>query len=232
MTAALAILLTAFGPFPGVAVNATALLVPRLAQRLRRAAESRSALLPDARFTIHTLVLPTEWQRGPDRAEAAIRRLQPGLVIHFGVSAAATGFVIERCARNVCQAHMDAAGNSPPSGSLGSAETRRANLPVTLIRERLAKAEVDAGHGLPVTTSDDAGGYLCNAVLYRTLSLPEAVRPQMAGFIHVPSALAGYGSNGRAADPGSPLDHAQFLTGGFHIISACLEGLGTSRTAA
>ena len=45
-------LLTAFGPFPGVPVNATMRLVPELAERAALA-------FPDARFV--TEMLATEW---------------------------------------------------------------------------------------------------------------------------------------------------------------------------
>jgi len=226
VTAAFVILLTAFGPFPGIPVNATAVLVPRLAQRLRRLAAARSPLLSTAAISVHTTTLPTEWQRGPDRAESVIRRLHPDLVLHFGVSALASGFVIERVGRNVCQPHPDAAGNLPPSTTLGPASTRDAALPVDAICERLSAT------GLPVSSSTDAGGYLCNAVLYRTLSLPIGVRPPMAGFVHIPAGLAGHGPDGREASPDCPIGQPQFFTGAFHITAACLDTLAATRAHA
>lgn len=230
MTAAFVILLTAFGPFPGIPVNATALLVPRLAQRLRRLAAARSPLLPDAAISVHTTTLPTEWQRGPDRAEATIGRLRPDLVLHFGVSSQASGFVIERVGRSACQPHPDAAGHLAPSPTLGPAATHNATLPVDAICDRLS------ANGLPVSASTDAGGYLCNAVLYRTLSLPTGVRPPIAGFIHIPAALAGpvklrARTSPETARPVVPsaLTHSDFLTGAVHIAATCLAALAAER---
>jgi len=58
------------------------------------------------------------------------------------------------------------------------------SLPVGLIAEAL-----DDQH-IPVTTSDDAGTYLCNHVMYHLLHYGqfESSRPLAAGFVHVPPA--------------------------------------------
>lgn len=234
VTNAIVILLTAFGIFPGTPVNATAVLVPRLARRLRRefaaAAGDHTRLEPVA---VHTMTLPTEWRRGPDRAEAAVRRLRPDLVVHFGVSQRATGFVLETCARSACHRLADACGAFPAEPLLGRPATLKSSLPMSPLRARLAAA------GLPVTTSDDAGGYLCNAVLYRTLGLPPGVRPTAVGFVHIPASLAGQGAAGdgveahrTAADgaaPGACLDQRQFLKGAAIIVD---HGLGFIRQRA
>src|SRR5262249_61835615 len=50
------VLITGFGPFPGVPVNATMRLLPELAEVAPR-------LFPDVRFAF--AVLPTEWAAGP-----------------------------------------------------------------------------------------------------------------------------------------------------------------------
>lgn len=234
MTHAIVILLTAFGMFPGVPVNATAVLVPRLARRLRRefaaAAGHDTGLAP---VSVHTVTLPTEWRRGPDRAEAAVRRLRPDLVLHFGVSQRATGFVLETCARSACHRVADACGALPEEPLLGKPATLKSSLPMSPLRARLTAA------GLPVTTSDDAGGYLCNAVLYRTLGLPPGVRPTAVGFVHIPTSLAGQGAVGDGieahgaaavgAAPGTGLDQRQFLKGAAIIVE---YGIGFIRQRA
>ena len=99
------ILLTGFGPFPGIPFNASGLLVPRIA----RAARARFPGL-----TIATAILPTEWRRGPARAASAINRAAPDIAIHFGVSPKAHGFVIERRGVNACLPSADGAGLMPP----------------------------------------------------------------------------------------------------------------------
>jgi pyroglutamyl-peptidase len=150
------ILLTGFGPFPGVAVNASQRLAGLLARRARRR-------WPDARVTCATL--PTEWQRGPDRLAALWRTHSPDIALHFGVSARAIGFEIEITARNVRADSDDARGARPPGPCHGAAgpATCASTLPARAIVAALA------ARGLPGCISDDAGTYLCNSILYCSL---------------------------------------------------------------
>jgi pyroglutamyl-peptidase len=193
------VLLTGFGPFPGVAVNASALLVPKLARAAR------------ARFpgvAIRTAILPTQWQAGPARAKSAIARCQPDTVIHFGVSGRAAGFVIERRAVNACEAVPDGAGYLPAAPHLdpGGPKSRTSTFPAAAIIARLKALE------LPVIASTDAGQYLCNAVLFQSLGLPDTGGTANIGFVHIPASLTD-----------GPLDEAQALAGGLAIIEVCLE---------
>lgn len=193
---ALTLLLTGFGPFPGVPVNASAALVANLAPTARKAHPG---------VNVQTAILPTQWQLGPAQARAAIARLKPDIAIHFGVSERASGFVIERAGANACLAIADAAGHLPTLAVLDPVgpHERQATLPVdTIVRALTAQ-------GLPVTASSDAGRYLCNAVLYQSLSLPAG--PAMAGFVHIPAIL----------DTRS-LTLKQAQTGALAIIAACL----------
>ncbi len=206
------VLITGFGPFPGVAVNASGMLVPRLARAARR------------RFVgvhVHTAILPTEWGRGPARARAAHERASPDISIHFGVSGRAQGFVIERRGVNVCLHTEDGAGKLPPLDVLdpNGPKRRAVTLPVAGIVARLKSL------GLPAVTSDDAGSYLCNAVLYQSLGLTGAdargMGCGMAGFVHLPSSLA----PSPLADEGhsGPLTFEQALAGSLEIIAVCLD---------
>lgn len=195
------VLLTGFGSFPGVEHNATADLVPRLAKAARRRFRSRRF-----RFAI----LPTDWQHAPARLAALYRDMQPDLILHFGVSRQATGFVIEKMGHNRCSDTADVSGLRPPSTSLSELgpPTLQTRLPTDTVLARLA------AKGLPVSASDDAGGYLCNAVLYRSLlycdTAPHAPR---AGFVHVPATLGAAGGG---------LTLAQGVSGGLEIIASCL----------
>ena len=193
------VLITGFGPFPGVPVNATGVLVPRLASAARRRF---------AGVAIHSAILPTEWSQGPARAKAAYERVSPDASIHFGVSGRAEGFVIERRGINVCLKTEDGAGHLPPLAVLDpeGSKRRAVTLPVAEIVARLKRM------GLPVATSDDAGSYLCNAVLYQSLGFGAG----MAGFVHLPSSLADGGKAG-------PLTFAQALAGSLEIIAVCLD---------
>ena len=74
------VLVTGFGPFPGVPVNATMLLLPALSLPATK-------LFPDVHFVLE--VLPTEWSAGPRRLERLLAETTPDLALHFGVSSRA-----------------------------------------------------------------------------------------------------------------------------------------------
>lgn len=193
------VLITGFGPFPGVAVNATGRLVPVLARAARRRFQG---------VGIYSAILPTEWEQGPARARAAYERASPDVSIHFGVSGRAEGFVIERRGVNNCLRSADGAGQTPALDVLDPSGPRRraVTLPVGKIVARLK------GMGVPVATSDDAGSYLCNAVLYQSLGFGEGI----AGFVHLPSSLADEGQAGA-------LTFEQAVAGSLEIIAVCLD---------
>ena len=194
------ILITGFGPFPGVEVNASGVLVARLARTARRRFPGVS---------VHSAILPTEWRRGLARAQGALDRMQPDIAIHFGVSPKAQGFVIEQRGVNSCQTLADGAGHLPPLDVLDAVgpKARASTLPVAAIVARLGAC------GLPAVVSDDAGTYLCNAVLYQTLGIRRGGLPLTAGFVHVPAVLGGDGA----------LTFQQAVAGSLEIIAVCVE---------
>lgn len=203
------VLLTGFGPFPGVEENITARLVPLLADHAR-------AAYPAVAF--HGHVLDTAWSSAPGRVAKLVERHRPSLALHFGVARDARGFRIERVARNLCAGSPDATGSTPPRPVLQTdgPDVQAVNVDVAKIVHRLARL------GLPVEFSDDAGAYLCNAVLYHSLaaartfaqnaggSPPTACR---TGFIHLPVSLET-----------PPMTFSGALEGSLAIIAACLEG--------
>lgn len=204
------VLLTGFGPFPGVPVNATMRLVPMLAEAGPRA-------LPGIVFS--TLLLATEWEHAPARALAAVRAAAPDLVVHFGVSGRARGFEIETRARNACQPSADAAGFYPAAPLLApeADATQRATLPVHHIVGRLRALRI------PAYASRDAGTYLCNALLWRSLEAArEAPSPPRIGFVHIPASLERPGAPARGRAGACPLSWEQARHGGLEIIAAAL----------
>lgn len=211
------ILLTGFGPFPGVSVNASALLVEKLAAATNRASPG---------LQITSAILPTEWERGPQVLDALWEQVLPDIAIHFGVSDRAPGFVVETTAHNHCRAELDACGALPGSDrhTHTGPQTGAATLPVSSILLRLA------AHAIPCCSSTDAGAYLCNAILFRSIERAEAARRRaLAGFIHIPASLAGGGPNGQDALPQCPLTWASALTGGQEIIEAARAYFGAPR---
>lgn len=204
------VLLTGFGPFPGAEHNASAHLASRLAAAAAR-------VFPDATFQSH--VLPVDWSKAPEKLSAVVSDVRPNLVLHFGVSARAKGFVLERTAVNAVATIEDDSGEKPVAPRLvsGGRATRRSTLPMARIHARLSQAN------LPVKLSDDAGRYLCNAILYHSLAVSRSPPHRYrTGFIHIPSSLSGAGPHGHDPLPGCPLNWDMALTGGLEILRACL----------
>ena len=204
------VLLTAFGPFPGVPINATMRLVPELAERAALA-------FPDVRFAAETLA--TEWLGAPRRMAAVITEVKPDLILHFGVSSRARGFEIEQRARNACRSMPDAAGFLPRAARLndGGADVLRTSLPVPHLVLALKR------RGIPAYASRDAGAYLCNAVLYHSLQIAaDMLRDCRVGFVHVPASLARPGGPNRGRVGACPLTWPQAVEGGLEIIAGCL----------
>ncbi|MBK1624749.1 pyroglutamyl-peptidase I [Afifella marina] len=168
------LLVTGFGPFPGVATNPSAWLVERLADK---------AGGPRLDADLRTAILATDWQEGPNTLDLLWQTHHPDVVVHFGVAAGARGFRLERVARNARLARPDVRGALPPSAELEEAgpPSWRGSLPLRRIHAALS------GAGIPADFSDDAGDYLCNAIFYRSgRYAAEAGRLVMAGFIHLP----------------------------------------------
>jgi pyroglutamyl-peptidase len=213
--AARRVLITGFGPFPGMPVNASMRL-------LRELADTAPRLFPGVRFA--TAVLATEWRAAPLRLERLIAAARPDVALHFGVSARARGFEIEARARNACCPTADAAGVLPADASLAptGAFYLTATLPVHHIAARLRRI------GIPAFVSRDAGAYLCNATLYHSLLLARGAPRRRVGFIHIPASLAG--SGGCRPGGSCPLTWDQAIAGAVEALAACLGR--TRRSAA
>jgi pyroglutamyl-peptidase len=204
------ILLTGFGPFPAVPENASALLVPEVAAKASRVFRG---------FAVHAEVIPTEWRAGAVRLSLLMTELKPVVALHFGVSSKATGFAVEARGRNIASAVSDAAGELPSERCItaGGPEYLPTNLPAALIVARLRR------RGLPAYISRDAGAYLCNAVLYRSLDIVRQSDPVTRnGFIHIPTTLLNERRLGSRARPTCPLGWDQAIEGGLEIIAATL----------
>lgn len=204
------ILLTGFGPFPGVVENASERFVPKLAHLAAR------------RFSAHRVVariLPTEWERAPSRLQTLYERERPKLVLHFGVSERALGYIIETVARNARKDAEDAAGARPRDEVVvrGGPESIQARVPAVDIRERLTAIKV------PAVTSEDAGEYLCNAILYKSLIFAEQIeQPDAVGFMHIPRIIEPALLKSQTNPLEMRFDWGTALLGGLEIIRTCL----------
>jgi pyroglutamyl-peptidase len=164
------VLLTGFGPFPGVAENPSGWLAEALAAR-------KSA--PD--WDLHGHVLPTEWEAVAALAPDLHASLQPHVMIHFGVSPRAPALRIERSAHNQAARRHDARGRLPatPTVSPTGAARLDTGLPVAAIAAHLRAQSHAAG------ASGSCGRYLCNFLYYRSLEWAIA-QAREALFVHVP----------------------------------------------
>jgi pyroglutamyl-peptidase len=166
------VLVTGFRAFGPHAENASETVVRRLAAD------------PPAGLGLETLVLPVEYARavGPvrDRLDAGGIRA----VLHLGLAADRPTLEFERFALNWRGAESaDVAGvrlDGAPIDPAGPAAY-------------LATAPVDdlvgvcRAAGVPVRTSQHAGTFLCNQVLYQTLRLADLRGLRLrAAFLHVP----------------------------------------------
>jgi len=203
------VLVTGFGPFPGVPVNATMQLLPEL---LRAAPRH----FPDVHLAGE--VLPTEWAAAPRRLERLLAEIEPDLALHFGVSSRARGFEIETRAQNACSASVDAAGLAPPGTAIDASgpDFLGAGLPAQYIVTRLRR------RGIAAFVSRDAGAYLCNATLYHSLGQARRAPGRRVGFVHVPASLARPGGSNRGRAGACPLTWEQTLEGALEILAACL----------
>lgn len=140
-----------------------------------------------AQGPIRLEVLPVEYGEIPGWLERLGAEFASDIAIHFGLSAKAEGFTLERLARNeIASGRADNAGRLLQSTHIiDGGPDIATSLPVGAIREALTVRD------LPVSWSNDAGGYLCNYLFYHSCGkIPAGFAPAMAGFIHVPP-LAG-----------------------------------------
>ncbi|MBA3517879.1 MAG: pyroglutamyl-peptidase I [Rhizobiales bacterium] len=166
--------MTGFGPFPHAPENPTEALVKALA------GEPPEAFGAGA---LRALVLPTEYRRSREKLRRATARFAPDVVVHFGLSRNADRLKLERLARRHCSPDLvDASGYAPRSGPVRGPDPDllSSTLPVELILDQLAQS------GFPAEASDDAGSYVCNATLYRSLLSAPAEGKRLIGFVHVP----------------------------------------------
>lgn len=171
---AIGVLVTGFGPYPGVHRNPTGMLAQRLAGARRPA-------LANARVRAH--VFATSYAAIDRDLPELIAKFQPDAILMFGLAPRARNFRIELRARNAQTLFPDAAGFSPTGRVI---EARGpALMPAELPIQRLLHAA--RLRGIAARPSRDAGRYVCNYLFWRALEA--AARPggpRLAAFTHVP----------------------------------------------
>ena len=170
------LLLTYFGPFPGVPVNPTVALAEGAVRALNTAR-------PDLRVVAREL--PVSYDGSSAALRAALQDVQPDALISLGVAVGRDVVSLEQVAIN-----LDSAGIEDNDGDRrrdepivpDGREAYFSSLPVRASYERLRAA------GEPVEISYTAGTYVCNHVFYEGQRISRELGLSIpAGFVHVPT---------------------------------------------
>ena len=173
------LLLTYFGPFPGVPVNPTVALAEGSVRALNTAR-------PDLRVV--ACELPVSYNGSSTALRTALQDVQPDALISLGVAVGRDVVSLEQVAIN-----LDSAGIEDNDGDQrcdepiapGGQEAYFSSLPVRASFERLHAA------GEPVEISYTAGTYVCNHVFYEGQRISRELGLSIpAGFVHVPATCA------------------------------------------
>ncbi len=162
------ILLTAFEAFGGDKINPTALILDRFPEEI-------------GGLPVRKVLLPVEFIRVQEIAFSEYDACRPAAVIMLGQAGGRRAISLEGTGRNLMNARIpDNAGYEPKGIPVaeGGPETLQASLPIEEILEAIRS------HEIACERSDDAGGYVCNALLYGMLHHNKGAVP--TGFIHVP----------------------------------------------
>lgn len=209
------ILATGFGVFPGAPENPTAWAMAEL---------EREGWQP-AGATLSTRTLPVRFDMWESELQPLLASTKPDAVVSFGLSAKATGMMLESTARN-----RVATERPDFTGACAASDVVSAEGPV-IFPTRLPLRDISIAlrqAGVPIGRSDDAGDYLCNLLFYRLMEFAEAGGPRVAGFIHVPyldTQIARLAAVGHALEYGSVLTEAQLVKGVKIVIEACVKAL-------
>ncbi|KQO63299.1 peptidase C15 [Methylobacterium sp. Leaf88] len=161
------LLVTGFGPFPGVPRNPSA----ALARRIGALARPKLGGIP-----VRVLILRTTYAAIPDRLAPALAEA-PAAILMLGVATRAKRVRVEMQGRNrTSRLFPDASGRTASRLTL-----ERDGPPARRSPAAASALATLRGHGIAAVPSRDAGRYLCNASYFRALrESPPAL------FVHIP----------------------------------------------
>lgn len=167
------LLLTAFEPFGGEAINPALEAVRRVPDKI-------------GGVQVVRLEVPTVFRASIDTVAAAIAREQPDAVLCVGQAGGRFGITPERVAINLDDAAIpDNAGSQPVDSPIfaDGAPAYFSTLPIKAMVQAIRAA------GLPASVSNTAGTFVCNHLMYGVLYTLEKHYPGVrGGFVHVPFA--------------------------------------------
>lgn len=165
------LLLTAFDPFGGDAINPALEAVKLVADKI-------------GRFDIVKLEVPTVFRKSIDTVAKAIEEEKPDVVLCIGQAGGRFEITPERVAINVDDARIkDNEGNQPIDIKIfeDGENAYFTTLPIK------AMVEAIRGANLPAAVSNTAGTFVCNHLMYGVLYTLAKKYPHIkGGFTHVP----------------------------------------------
>jgi pyroglutamyl-peptidase len=172
------VLVTGFGPFPGVHSNPSSDLLDQIENRKARSG---------SRVKLKTVLIPTRWDAVEKFTTETLAEFNPDIALHFGVHSRAKRLHVESRARNCTCTHADASGKIAACHCVvdGAPRTLKSTLETQKLVSRLNAC------GLPAQSSTNAGRYLCNALLFASLyQAGGTISQRQTGFIHIPPSPA------------------------------------------
>ncbi|MBX9900430.1 MAG: pyroglutamyl-peptidase I [Burkholderiaceae bacterium] len=167
------ILLTGFDPFGGEKINPSW----EIAKSLDGMKIGKSA-------QIISRQLPCEFGTSLHLLEAALRELQPSMVICLGQAGGRAEMSLERIAINLDDARIpDNAGAQPIDNTIipDAPAAYFSTLPIKAMMQSLQK------QGIPAAISQTAGTYVCNHVFFGLMHVATTHQCiEKAGFVHIP----------------------------------------------
>ncbi|MGO4936753.1 pyroglutamyl-peptidase I [Fundicoccus sp. Sow4_H7] len=165
------ILLTAFDPFGGEAINPSLEAIKQIGDVIGNA-------------QIIKLELPTVFDLSAEKLSQAIKEHQPDVVLSIGQAGGRAGISLERVAINIDDARIPDNLNNQPIDEAIQANGSPAyfsRLPIKAIVEKLKQENI------PAFVSNSAGTFVCNHIMYQALYLAHTQYPTLkAGFMHIP----------------------------------------------
>ena len=165
------LLLTAFDPFGGDAINPALEAVKLVADKI-------------GRFDIVKLEVPTVFRKSIDTVAKAIEEEKPDVVLCIGQAGGRFEITPERVAINVDDARIkDNEGNQPIDTKIfeDGENAYFTTLPIKDMVEAIREAN------LPAAVSNTAGTFVCNHLMYGVLYTLAKKYPHIkGGFTHVP----------------------------------------------
>lgn len=167
------ILLTGFDPFGGEKINPS-----------WEIAKSLDGIKIGKNAQIISRQLPCEFGTSLQLLDAALRELQPSIVICLGQAGGRAEMSLERVAINIDDARIpDNAGAQPIDNTIipDAPAAYFSTLPIKAMMQSLQK------QGIPAAISQTAGTYVCNHVFFGLMHLASIHSCiEKAGFVHIP----------------------------------------------